>query len=231
MPREYVKPETRPASSPTHDTVETHPAYGMIGASRVSGQAILNGSDFVHQHFVTIRVRHSSLHRGHSRDSHYGGNEIVEVALSEAQWAAFVSSMNVGDGVPCTIESIQGQEVPGIPRVKNRREQFTGEHDAAMAGALEHLDRATAILAKGRGKMTAADFESLKSALHMGRMGIDENKSFIADQFSEHMEKTTERAKIEVNAYVQATLVRAGIQALQAPVQVQGILEAGDEAK
>jgi hypothetical protein len=89
---------------------ENHPAYGMIGASRVSGGAYLYGSDFRHQHWMTIRIHHGRLLRSDLSYDHYmAEGQIIEVELSEAQWATFVSAANVGDGVPCTINWVVGE--------------------------------------------------------------------------------------------------------------------------
>jgi len=36
-------------------TTAVHPAFGMIRASLCSGETVLHGSDFIHQHFVRSR--------------------------------------------------------------------------------------------------------------------------------------------------------------------------------
>src|SRR3546814_5396409 len=69
---------------------------------------------FPHQNFVSIRICRSSLNRDLSNDWHYGKDQMMEVNMSEAQWATFVSSMNVGSGTPCTLASVDGQPVPGL---------------------------------------------------------------------------------------------------------------------
>lgn len=83
------------------DYREYHPAYAMIGAARVTtmtagGGARLFGSDFRHQAYVTVTIRTASLSRTAQAEYIHGETELIEVALSEAQWATFVSSMNVG---------------------------------------------------------------------------------------------------------------------------------------
>lgn len=64
----------------------THPAYAMIGASRVQGGSYLYGSEFHHQHFVTVSIRRAETHRSLSRDWFSGGEELIEVAMSEAHY-------------------------------------------------------------------------------------------------------------------------------------------------
>ena len=45
-----------------------HPAYAQVSANRISGSAVLYGSDFTHQNFVRIRVAKSSVRRDLSND-------------------------------------------------------------------------------------------------------------------------------------------------------------------
>ena len=134
--------------SPAHNYRENHPAYAMIGASRVSqfgggGGARLFGSDFGHQHYVTISIRRASLGRSHQSEHAYGEEELIEVALSEAQWATFVSSMNVGHGVQATLTRVRDGDgfhlVPGIDDDTNRQEQFSNDIAERLAGLIEQL--------------------------------------------------------------------------------------------
>jgi hypothetical protein len=99
----YQDPTIEKVDSPISDSVEKHPAYAQIGASRVSGGTYLYGSNFAHQHYVTISITKSELNRSLSRDWASGGEEYIEVALSEAQWASFVSTLNSGTGIQCTL--------------------------------------------------------------------------------------------------------------------------------
>lgn len=98
------------------EEIITHPAFAQISASRVSGGTYLYGSDFQHHNYVTISIKLSESHqrKGSGRDWAFGREEILEVALSEAQWATFVSTMNVGDGVQCTLSRKNGSFVPGL---------------------------------------------------------------------------------------------------------------------
>jgi hypothetical protein len=74
---------------------EQHPAFGMIGASRVSSSppgATLFDSDIRHQHTVTVRIATATRRRDLNHGWLHRKREFVEVEMSEAQWASFVSS-------------------------------------------------------------------------------------------------------------------------------------------
>jgi hypothetical protein len=188
-----------------------HPAFGQIGASRVTGHSSLYDSDFDHNAFITITIRRSTLNRNLGRDWHFGHGELIEVALSEAQWATFVSSPNQGTGVPCTIQHIQGERMPGIP-MADRVPQFEKEMKETLSDSLRHLNELQAeVEALG---LSAKKTDKLLGTLRMARMQIESNAPFVESQFGDHMEKTVEKAKAEVHGYMTNVINRAGLAAI-----------------
>lgn len=191
------------------ETIETHPAYGHIAAARVSGHARLYGSDFRHQHYMVITIRRSQLRRSLSRDWHHEREELIEVALSESQWATFVSSLN-GGGSPCTLTRVAGAQVSPIAgAVTDRGTQFTGELRERLSGALDALKDLRARVAAGKGGK-----ESVR-LVERAEQQIVANLEFVVDQFGAHVEKMTEKAKAEVLAFMDAEVSRAGIEAIK----------------
>lgn len=194
-----------------HGDKYEHPAFAQIGVSRVSGNTSLYDSDFQHQHYMVVRISKSVLNRSLSRDWHFAGNEMIEVAMSESQWATFVSSPNEGRGVPCTLQHFNGARVPAIP-MTDRESQFYAEMKKKMSDGVSHLDALEAEV-EGLG-LSAKKTASLLGSLRMARMQLDSNAPFVESQFSEHMEKTVEKAKAEIHGYMTATIQRAGLAAL-----------------
>lgn len=206
--RERIQPVREDGGS--HDDYkETHPSYGKIGGSRVSstpGESLF-GSDFTHRNYIVIRIAHASLRRGVSNDWIHGNDQIIEVALSEAQWATFVSSLNMGDGVPCTLQYIAGEGlVPGIEPITDRRDQFNEEVGETLRDALTSLEELR----------DAAPTKKLRDKAETAIMQLRSNLPFVVREFDSHAETTVERAKMEVNAYVTSAIQRAGLQALGA---------------
>jgi len=206
------------------DYRETHPAYAMIGASRVnSSGTALAGSDFDHHAYMTISIRRADLNRGLSSDRwHAGRDEIVEVALSEAQWATFLSATNIGDGVPCTLRWTETDgHLPGIVPITNRREQVNSEVRQTLADAVARLD---AIIADP--KVTKA----VRTGVSMARQELASNLPFVIRRADEYVETTIERAKIEVEAYLTGAIQRAGITALGGEPPIRLIEPGGHDA-
>lgn len=202
------QPEIERKKDIVSESVERHPAYAQIGASRVSGNSCLYGSDFRHHHYITISIHASALNRGLNRDWPFAREEYIEVALSEAQWATFVSAMNIGQGVQCTLTRRNGALIPPIAEPPQRRQQFKQE----MAGHMKDIRQAAArlkgLIEKGGGK--AAMREEIDKLMRE----LGPNLEFVASQFSEHVENTAEAGKAEVAAFLINAITRAGLESL-----------------
>mgnify|MGYP001199961301 CR=1 FL=1 len=210
------------------ERISRHPAFGQIVAHRVSGHRSLYGSDFTHNAFITISISRSEMRRSLSYDWHHATDEIIEVELSEAQWATFVSALNVGQGVPCTIRRVEKQLMPELPPPPSRIDQFEQELKEKVQHSFDQLDIAIRELNEmGLPKGKAG---RIRHRLEHVRMQLRDNLPFIAKSFSEHMETTVEKAKAEVHGYMSQVLQRAGLDALtngKLPLQIEQV---SDEA-
>lgn len=117
-----------------------------------------------------------------------------------------------GFGVPCTLTyRAAGGEgpVPAITPNVNRREQFRGEVDDNLQTALATLREIAA----------EAPTKKLREKAERAIRELDGNLDFVVEGFDEHAEQTIEKAKVEVAAYINSAIARAGLQALGAPTE------------
>lgn len=213
MSRETVAPEMTEESGSIGGKRFTHPAFATINANRISGKTVLFGSDFKHDRFVRISIGAAELVRSLSHDWPFGHlRKHIEVDLSEAQWAQFVSSMNIGEGTQCTMVYKDGEAIPGLPDPVDQQAQFRGELTGHMKDAIARIDDAIASVdAMGLSKVKAKE---LKDKLQIARMQIGVNQEFVAKVFGEHMERTVQKAKVEVNAYINSAVRQIGLNNL-----------------
>jgi hypothetical protein len=185
---------------------ESHPSWGKIGASRVShgGGAALFDSDIKHQHTVMVRIQTATRNRHLNRDWIHGKREFVEIELSEAQWAQFVSSMNSGDGTSCTIRYREGEMIPDAPYEPRLKESVAEVHGAAQK-SYEHVRKAFAAYEE---KKNAANLRSLKAAIE----NVPGNMKFAAESLSEHAENVVEKAKADIEAMVLNKAEQLGLE-------------------
>ena len=185
---------------------EVHPAWGLIGASRVSSNpgAALFDSDILHSHYVVVRLKRASRKRDLGHDWKHGEGEIVEIAMSEAQWASFVSTMNVGGGVPCTIERVIGDTMPGV----EYEPRLAVSMDEVENAATKAMEKSTKAFAAYREKKTAENLRSLEAAINNAPTNI----SYAAKTLSEHGENVVQRARADIEAMVTSKAEQLGIE-------------------
>lgn len=195
---------------------ETHPSFGLVSISRTSGQRRLFDSPFTSQHFITLSVSRADR----SRNDLHGNlimptEELIEISMSEVQFAAMISSLNAGLGTPCTLSRLDGKIIkePEADQTKQTfaheaREHFTDL--AAMAAELEKLTNMSPkdVKAEQRERMR---FLALK--MHQSLTG---NMDFFHERFQETMDKVVSAAKGEIQAHVMNVVHKTGLTAIKA---------------
>ena len=206
------EPVVTKSESSVAETTETHPAMGQIRLGRWQGSGNrMFGSDFLHRVGITVTISRAERNRSLSNDWYHGREEIISIDLTEAQWATLVSSVGVGEGVPCTILHVEGKQKPRIAAPKESRvKQFGDEMKRRFDGIRETIGNLRQRITEGKGGK-----ESLKLLDSIEQAAVS-NSTFTAEQFDRHMEKTVEKAKVEIHAYGN----RLGLKAGPAPLSL-----------
>lgn len=195
-----------------------HPSYGMIGFSRVNGgDGVLHGCSVRHHNQIWLRISHGSYGRDLSHDWYHGRREIIEVAMSPDQFVTLITTMNCGDGVPCTIKHINHERMPPPP-TEDKRELFKREFKA-LAGEMVAKLRAASAKAEAMrdGKApTKAERAEVSGLIESAITDLTSNLPWLEECFREQMEKTVTEAKASVEAFVLDTITRAGLGAIAA---------------
>lgn len=218
---------TTTTTDPTTDEhgFEKHPAWATIGASRVSsgGGIHLFDSDITHQHTVRITLRMASRKRDLHHDWIHGSGDLYEVELSEAQWASFVSAMNSGSGVPCTLRYTKGEGyTDDFPHDPKLAKTITETHDAAQR-AFDDIAEAFAEVEKmisgGTAKQKREALNTLRARINNAVPNVD----FAGKQLIGQTEEVVQRAKADVEAFVTARALQLGMN--PAELNASGMLE------
>lgn len=206
---------------------ESHPAFGMISASRVSsspGGAVVFDSDMKHQHSVIVQIQHAERARDLNHDWIHPRGEIIEVQMSEAQWASFVSSMNTS-GVPCTLKRIQGERIEELDFAPRLEESMKETH-AAAKGAFDAIQEAMRVYEETPSTPKKAKDEALRT-LRSTIQNATPNVDFAAQSLGKHAENVVQKARADIEAMMTIKAAQLGIEAPDRPL----LLEPGaDEA-
>jgi hypothetical protein len=144
------------------------------------------------------------------------GTPLIEIHLSAAQFAEMITTMNVSDGVPCTIRYFDGKSVEDPPDEETEAEKVrTGfkEKTGALARRLgefrAEMGRLFEKKAVGKG-----DREEVLKQVDLFIQEVRSNMPFVLDQFEEATEKVVTTAKAEVEAFTMHAVTSAGLLAI-----------------
>ena len=201
----------------------SHPSFGAISVTRTqsSGAHAMYGSSVRHRNTIRIQIRHSELTRELSRDWCSSHGLICELEMTQNQWAEFVSSIGMGNGVPCTIRW-NGGEVEPCPSI-SKQEQFEREFQNDVMTSTDAMDKAIAVATEllQKKSLTKADREELLSLLRTAKNSITDGIPFIQKQFNEQMERTSTEVKGELEAWQANRMQEIALRALAAGAMEQ----------
>ena len=206
-----------------------HESYAMIGASRRSSShsQALFGSSIKHSNTITIRIHTAEHDRAYNRDRIHAKKEILEIEMSSTQWAEFISTLNVGDGVPCTLTRLQGKRMQEPP-FQSKAEMIQDEFSAKMRNFsvdLRKMIQESIELLKNKPTLTKGDRTSILDSINSMIQQIQSNIPFVGEQFQKQMERTVIEAKNEVEAFIDNKVYSTGIKALNNPEVLKRLKE------
>lgn len=126
--------------------------------------------------------------------------------MSESQWASFVSSMNLGGGVPATLtwdKTRDDPRVPGVP-FEPRLAESMAEVRRASTDAMAKVQEAFETYAAHK---TVGNLRTLEYAIK----NLPANMEFAAKSLSGHAEDVVNRARADIEAFVVAKATQLGI--------------------
>jgi len=208
---------------------ERHESFGLVGVSRITvgGGARCNmfGSHLDHHptlfRFTVKRaVRlHTELayDRFHS-DGEAERTQLLEFDLTATQFVELMTSLNVGEGIPCTLRYVLGEQMEDVPGEHETEAQNIARKFAAemkdVAGSVKPLtDQVAAIMAKptiGKG-----DRSAVVSLVGQIVRQFDDHAPFVMKQFVESTGRLVTAGKAEVEAYATSVIMAAGIEHLR----------------
>lgn len=202
------EPTESEETGPSGGTRIEHPSFATISAGRVSGSTNLFGSEFRHHNYISIKINKACMFRSLSRDWPFAREEIIEVNMSEAQWATFISSLNTS-GTRCTLRHVNCKPVPRLPEPKQKSKVYDKEaNETVMRALTEMKDLKEAI---NQLSISNTKKHEIFQKINSASSAITSSAQFILEQFKEYTEDTVEAAKIEVEAYISQSLRRAGL--------------------
>jgi len=201
--------------------VTEHESYGMVGIVRTaqSGPGTsLFGSSIKHSNTIHLRIKKAKVNRHLNQDRYHGKEQLIDIELSPTQFAEMITSLNIGDGVPCTLRYIKDHKLLEDPPEMKQREIFEQEFQTEV-DAVKNLYQKEYVEVKNllslKGPMKVSDKKKITSFLFELTRIIDDHLPFLQKSFNESIDKTVLDAKGEVEAFVMNKVTSLGLKGLQ----------------
>lgn len=219
------------------EIIESHESYAVMGFSRgtyggTEKGVPLFGSSILHRHTITLTIRRAQLKRDLNHDWHHGREHLIEVELSAGQFAEAITTLNCGEGVPCTLRWFDGKHLEGPP-YRDRRELIRNEFSERTEDAVTDLRETLANVERvfSEGTIKKADKEKIIRDLKMAIQEVTKNMPYVADCFEKTVSDTVVEAKQEIESFMDHAIRTAGIASLQSGARPIEMLEESTEVK
>jgi len=215
---------------------ESHPCFGMARLSRVQGTIDLFGSNVKGRNgFTTLSISQADRLHDYSQDRCHGRKELIEIAMSESQFAEMITTWNQGEGIPVTLLRTSDGPLKNIPRIPQQDQTeteraenlFREETSDAVKGFRSSKDALNKILNK-KGAITKGDRIQIEKIFWKVDQWLTDNAPFAVQTFGEATERAVSKAKVEVEAFVSNIVRKTGLDALQ-KLRLQGTVDRDDE--
>lgn len=194
-----------------------HESFGQISFSRVSGHANFYGSELEQDHYINMEVNTSEVERDLTQDWYYTrGLPLIKVRMSGSQFSELITNLNIGTGIPCTVEMVNGKYVQQFPFQESRKEFVHRKFEDRMKEfAIELRERqkvAKTFIAKKT--LSKDDMTALQQHIDWLTQEIESNIPFFAKCFQETMDEVVQEAKLEVENAIQHKITVLGLSEL-----------------
>jgi hypothetical protein len=204
---------------PDHESYK-HPSFGLLSFCRTNGNSKFFGSDATHDSYITLTLKKAKLDRSLSKDWMFEDGDLVNVRLTEMQFASLITSLNVGSGVPVTIEYLQGK-VEKLPEVENRKDfvlrRVRDEVDKIQNQILPNQEKLKAILEKK--SFNKEDKSAIHDLVYQSQRVISDSLPFYLKCFEEALGEMVTEAEIEAEAKIVNKINHLGKEVLKTQLE------------
>jgi hypothetical protein len=141
---------------------------------------------------------------------------MLEVELTPVQWAEFLTSGNMGDGVPCTITRLDGKRTSPVEsrNIAKEYDDFIKEKFDNFQGRIKDTEKMVKDILESGKSMNKTQMKELLHQLEFTRNNTVDGINYAKDRFREDMAKLVAKSKAEVNAYAELRLSALGAKFL-----------------
>jgi len=211
---------------------ESHPAYAQLQFSRQSGgNSNLYGSAIKHQETISMRVSRSVKHVSEYSERYYAEClPLIEIRMSQSQFAEAITSMNMGSGVPVTLESLKGQHFPKCEEksISERASDDLKNNLNKFADKISKGEKRINEILKKKGAILNGERKEIYNIYNMLMQDLRDNMPFLHECMIEAYDKTAQSAKADIEAFYINAVTRMGSEVMDSKRLNYAVNETGN---
>lgn len=200
---------------------KSHPAFGMIAFSRISSSDTVQlfGSEVKSSSTIRMRVcQGSELWTLSEKHFFADSTPLIEVEMTASQFAEAITTLNSGNGAPCTIRHFNREQIPDFKDEDTLHELIQKDLKADVENVVSLTDKLisdlNSVLAETQ--LSKAKKELLVKTVERLRMQVKDNMPFVLTQYQRALAKVTTAAKAEIDSFVTHVALTRGLNSLVA---------------
>jgi hypothetical protein len=198
------------------EETKRHPSYGLVKFSRIQGHAHFFGADSRPDSYIELTVSECEHNQDLVQSWYFPRKELVSLRLTNNQFAELITSLNMGSGVPCTLEFIKGEGKIEQEKEKEYKVDFHKKKTKEMfTDILTNFKKKAQELDQVALKLPKKDQETVKRFTASIIQEFNSNMPFFMECFYEQMEKVAQEIKSNLEADVMHKLTTLGLETLQ----------------
>lgn len=162
-----------------------------------------------------MTVYRSESIRSQKETCYYAKEPLIEVDMSVHQFAQVITTLNVGHGIPVTLNRLGKEGVEECPEV-NERELFTEEFEEDIKQTVKAVNtlakRADEILSNKAIKVS--ERSELRKIISSIQRDINSNMPSANKMFQESMDRSVTASKLEIESFWCNMVTQLGVKEL-----------------
>ena len=191
-----------------------HESFGLISFSRVIGDNDFFGSNINFGNYIQLRISEASVSTRLGYDSYHKDKLLLQVRMTNSQFAELITSLNTESGTPCTLEYSDGKKFEGLPKQKSIKEkaekEFSLENDDFLKSVKYMSVEAKELIEKKT--LSKEDKKKLSWFFDKVLQQVSSNIPFYEKQFEERVDKMVADAKVEIENEIIHRLTNIGFE-------------------
>jgi len=189
-------------------TEYSHPSFGLIKRSQVTGTANLFGTNVKDSGFIEIEIAQALLQHHLNRDWYQERGNVLVLRMSKMQWANFLSTAN-GSGTPCTLTQVRDGDLKRIPAIQgsyNMQEQIQKNAELLIKQALEGVSECLSELQEQVESKGTISKPKLRDTIHKLKVissNLPSNLSYGVETALEDIERVADEIVMNAQARVE----------------------------